>query len=84
MTTKSSAKRTKPRQNVGLVLPGISYPLKQFIELLGINRNTLIGMRRKGLKVRKDGKYLVILGEDYHEYTKTLPVAEIKPRSVSK
>lgn len=78
MTTKTSAKSANSQP--ALILPGVSYPLKTFCQILGIDRHKLIEMRRKGLKARKDVRRLVIRGEDYHEYTATLPVAEVAPK----
>ena len=58
-----------------------TFTVQAFVERLGTTRSHLIDMRRRGLKVRKDGdKFVRITGIDYLEYLLSLPVAVLDPK----
>lgn len=49
----------------------------------GCNWPAVRGMRRRGLKVRKDGGRVMIRGEDYIDYLGTLPTSDSSSGPVS-
>lgn len=59
----------------GVVHIGESLRLHAFCDRLGIDRKKVMAMKSKGLKVRRDGLYLVITGADYVEFCQSLPLA---------
>ena len=65
----------------GHVAPGEIFSVKAFIDRLGTTRSGLSEMRRRGLKSRQDGGRVMILADDYLEYLKSQPVAELKNAS---
>ena len=84
-TTRRDGSRTSERQRVklavGVVRADESLTVAAFCVRIGISRMQLSQMRYRGMKVRSDGgKYLTVLGSDYHEYLRQLPVAKTPTR----
>lgn len=76
--TRTSGQRTKKPS--GIIRVGENYTLGEFMSTLGCNWHSLREMRRKGLVVRQDStRRLMVRGEDYDNYLKTLPVADVSP-----
>lgn len=66
--------RTPKPVTSGRIDAATVYRIPAFCEELGISRQRLVDMRNRGLPIREDGKYRVILGRDYLEWAATLPV----------
>ncbi len=66
----------------GIVTSDESFTQDAFIERMGITRTQFNEMRRRGLVTRKDGGRVRVLGSDYLEYLRQLPVATLKERPV--
>lgn len=65
--------RSRKVSAMGAIQADLVYPQHVFCKLLGITRFAIRDMRKRGLKVRKDGRYSVIRGSDYLEYVESLP-----------
>lgn len=61
----------------GHLAPGEIFTVKAFIDRMGTTRSGLLEMRKRGLKARRDGGRVRILADDYLEYLKNQPVAEL-------
>lgn len=71
----------RSRNANGVITTDETFTVQAFVERLGTTRSHLIDMRRRGLKVRKDGdKFVRITGIDYLEYLLSLPVAVLDPK----
>lgn len=57
----------------GTIEANTAYRIPAFCEALGISRQRLGDMRCRGLPIREDGKYRVILGSDYIDWARNLP-----------
>lgn len=82
ITKKSSAKRgpdAKRTRHTGVIRADEILTIDAFCERFKITRNHVNKMRDEGLVVRMESeKNLRILGSDYIEFVKSLPVAPIR------
>jgi len=62
----------KPKNQSGVMVPGETLTITAFLDRLGISYTGLRGMMKRGLKVRKDGKYRRIRAADYDDYLANL------------
>lgn len=67
---------TPPRTASGIIRSEWAYRIPAFCQELGITRQRLSDMRERGLKIREDGKYRIVLGSDYLDWLKTLPYSQ--------
>lgn len=73
---KKSTNRSRRPAVMGVIERGKAYPQHIFCRLLGITRFAVRDMRKRGLKVRKDGRYSLILGDDYLDYLSQRPTSD--------
>lgn len=66
-----NAKAKKPGR--GIIHADRAYRIPAFCYEMGITRQRLSDMRERGLAIREDGKYRVIVGQDYLDWLRTLP-----------
>lgn len=71
-------KRTIRPKPAGIDSPGVIhrdavYTKLEFMRRLGIDEDAWKGMRRRGLKVRYDGKRACVLGSEYLDYLAGCP-----------
>lgn len=57
----------------GTIEANTAYRIPAFCDALGISRQRLADMRCRGLPIREDGKYRVIIGSDYIDWARSLP-----------
>lgn len=70
---KSSPPPAPKKKVAGVIHSDRTYRIPAFCEELGITRQRLSDMRERGLKIREDGKYRVIVGKDYLDWCLSLP-----------
>lgn len=70
---RGAAKKSPKKKPAGIIEAGKAYSLDQFMKTLGCNWHSVREMKRRGLKVRKEPKRVMILGQDYLDYLATLP-----------
>ena len=75
--TSTTKGHHRERNAAGIVRADESFSLKAFCDRIGTTKSGLSVMRRRGLKARRDGGRVRILGTDYLEYLSTQPVAEL-------
>lgn len=69
----------QPRTGSGIISFDCAYTIDAFCREVGVSRGRLSDMRRRGLKIREDGKYRIVLGSDYLDWLKTLPDGQTQP-----
>jgi len=67
----------KAASATGVIMANESFDLSAFIERLGTTRSAVSEMRRRGLKLRRDGGRVRVLGSDYIAYLESLPEATL-------
>ena len=80
---KKSTNRSRKASAMGTIQRDTVYPQHVFCKLLGITRFAVRDMRKRGLRVKKDGRYSVIRGADYLDYVDRLPTVDQKLHSQS-
>lgn len=58
---------------VGVVRADEALRVASFCSRMQISPGQVSRMRKAGLKIRRDGQYVTILGADYLEYLRNLP-----------
>lgn len=85
-TSKRAVKKSSPRgqgvrfqkieqavdRGQDVILADASYPLAVFCKRTGMGADAVREHRRQGLKVRRAGNYLFVLGKDWLEFLGTL------------
>lgn len=76
-TKRAKASTLPKRRGSGVIYSDRTYRIPAFCEELGITRQRLSDMRDRGLKIREDGKYRVIVGKDYLDWCLSLPANSV-------
>jgi hypothetical protein len=68
------------RHDQGVIEAHEMLKMKAFMGRVGCSYAHVRSMIDRGLKVRKNGRYRLILGSDYHEFLSNLPTIEPRPK----